>query len=55
MIDQHSIHHSKAVRAWLAEKSELYLMPGYRPELNHDELLDAASVYGSLLRAWHHR
>ncbi|WP_435862637.1 transposase, partial [Streptomyces spectabilis] len=39
-----AVHRSKAVRAWLAEntqRTELHLMPGYSPELNPDELLNA--------------
>ncbi|MFJ5679044.1 transposase [Streptomyces sp. NPDC093097] len=37
-------HRSKTVWAWLekhAERLELHLMPGYSPELNPDELLNA--------------
>ncbi|MFL4903768.1 transposase [Streptomyces sp. MMS24-I2-30] len=40
----HPVHRSKAVRAWLAENAErieLHLTPGYSPELNPDELLNA--------------
>ncbi|WP_461090421.1 IS630 family transposase, partial [Streptomyces incanus] len=44
IVDRHPVHRSKAVRAWLeenAERIELHLMPGYSPELNPDELLNA--------------
>ncbi|MEU0163684.1 transposase, partial [Streptomyces sp. NPDC006261] len=44
IVDRHPVHRSKAVRAWLAENTErveLHLMPGYSPELNPDELLNA--------------
>ncbi|WP_331751204.1 transposase (plasmid) [Streptomyces globisporus] len=44
IADRHPVHRSKAVRAWLeknAERIELHLMPGYSPELNPDEILNA--------------
>ncbi|ONI92747.1 hypothetical protein ALI22I_02145 [Saccharothrix sp. ALI-22-I] len=44
VADRHPVHRSKAVRAWLqdnTERVELHLMPGYSPELNPDELLNA--------------
>ncbi|MEU5431536.1 IS630 family transposase [Streptomyces olivoreticuli] len=44
IADRHPVHRSKAVRAWLetnAERVELHLMPGYSPELNPDEILNA--------------
>jgi transposase len=44
IVDRHPVHRSKAVRAWLEENTdrvELHLMPGYSPELNPDELLNA--------------
>ncbi|MEU2874446.1 IS630 family transposase [Streptomyces olivoreticuli] len=44
IADRHPVHRSKAVRTWLeanAERIELHLMPGYSPELNPDELLNA--------------
>lgn len=44
IADRHPVHRSKTVRAWLAENTErieLHLMPGYSPELNPDELLNA--------------
>ncbi|MFD1325824.1 IS630 family transposase [Micromonospora sonneratiae] len=44
IADRHPVHRSKAVHAWLTENTqriELHLMPGYSPELNPDELLNA--------------
>lgn len=44
IADRHPVHRSKAVREWLganAERVELHFMPGYSPELNPDELLNA--------------
>ncbi|MCH0571921.1 transposase [Streptomyces sp. MUM 136J] len=44
IADRHPVHRSKTVRAWLAENAErveLHLMPGYSPELNPDDLLNA--------------
>ncbi|WP_433272694.1 IS630 family transposase [Actinosynnema sp. CS-041913] len=44
IADRHPVLRSRAVRAWLqanAERVELHLMPGYSPELNPDELLNA--------------
>ncbi|WP_229880129.1 IS630 family transposase [Streptomyces echinoruber] len=44
IADRHPVHRSKAVRTWLdnnADRVELHLMPGYSPELNPDELLNA--------------
>ncbi|WP_424187598.1 IS630 family transposase [Actinokineospora sp. G85] len=44
VADRHPVHRSKAVRAWLqanTDRIELHLMPGYSPELNPDELLNA--------------
>ena len=44
IADRHPVHRSKAVTAWLdanADRVELHLMPGYSPELNPDELLNA--------------
>ncbi|MFC6094704.1 IS630 family transposase [Saccharothrix lopnurensis] len=41
---RHPVHRGKAARAWLeanADRVELHLMPGYSPELNPDELLNA--------------
>jgi transposase len=44
ITDRHPVHRSKTVTAWLAGNSdrvELHLMPGYSPELNPDEILNA--------------
>jgi transposase len=44
IADRHPVHRSKAVKAWLetnADRIELHLMPGYSPELNPDEILNA--------------
>ncbi|MFD9219643.1 transposase [Streptomyces sp. NPDC060064] len=44
IVGRHPVHRSKAVKRWLAENAErieLHLMPGYSPELNPDELLNA--------------
>lgn len=45
VVDNHSTHHAKAVRRWLAgndrhERLELVFLPAYSPELNPDELLN---------------
>jgi hypothetical protein len=44
IADRHAVHRSKAVHTWWTENAdrvELHLMPGYSPELNPDELLNA--------------
>jgi transposase len=44
IVDRHSAHRSKAVRAWLSDHEdeiELHCLPSYSPELNPDELVDA--------------
>jgi transposase len=44
IADRHPVHRGKAVKDWLvdnAQRVELHLMPGYSPELNPDELLNA--------------
>jgi transposase len=44
VADRHPVHRSKAVKAWLQDNAgriELHFMPGYSPELNPDELLNA--------------
>ncbi|WP_406134452.1 IS630 family transposase [Streptomyces zaomyceticus] len=44
IVDRHSAHRSKAVRAWLAghkDQVELHFLPSYSPELNPDELVNA--------------
>ncbi|GAB2785366.1 IS630 family transposase [Streptomyces chlorus] len=44
VVDRHSAHRSKTVRAWLADHKdqvELHFLPSYSPELNPDELVNA--------------
>jgi transposase len=44
VIDGHPVHRSKAVTAWVAERSdriELHFLPPYAPHLNPDELVNA--------------
>jgi transposase len=44
VVDGHSAHHSRKVRAWPADhpdRIELHFLPSYSPELNPDELLNA--------------
>lgn len=71
IVDGHPVHKAKAVRAWLdehAERIRMFLLPGYAPELNPDELLnhDVKQAVGktrprdrdalkSALRSWLHR
>ena len=43
IVDGHPVHRAKAVAVWLAEHAEhvqMFLLPGYSPELNPDELLN---------------
>ncbi|MFF4084142.1 IS630 family transposase [Streptomyces sp. NPDC001777] len=43
VVDRHSAHRSKAVRAWLADHKDeikLHFLPSYSPELNPDELVN---------------
>jgi transposase len=43
IVDGHPVHKSKKIRQWLAEhveEIELFLLPGYSPELNPDEMLN---------------
>lgn len=43
ILDNHSVHRSKAVKAWVEARSErlkVYYLPGYSPELNPDELVN---------------
>lgn len=43
VLDRHPVHRSAKVRRWLEanqKKIELFLLPGYSPELNPDELLN---------------
>ena len=44
ILDNLCVHHAKAVQQWLAEnadKIEVFYLPGYSPELNPDEQLNA--------------
>ncbi|WP_437099857.1 IS630 family transposase [Streptomyces sp. enrichment culture] len=44
VVDGHSAHRSRKVRAWLAahpDDVELHFLPPYSPELNPDELVNA--------------
>ena len=44
ILDNLRVHHSKAVRKWLRENEDkilVFYLPGYSPELNPDELLNA--------------
>ncbi|MFD5937314.1 IS630 family transposase [Streptomyces sp. NPDC060333] len=44
IVDRHSAHRSRTVRAWLAghkDEIELHFLPSYSPELNPDELVNA--------------
>ena len=43
ICDNHSTHHAKTVKAWVAkrpERIELVFLPAYSPELNPDEYLN---------------
>ena len=43
IVDNHPVHKSKKVKAWLAENAgqiSMFLLPGYSPELNPDEMLN---------------
>ena len=43
ILDGHSVHRSKMVKAWVAERSDrlrLFYLPPYSPELNPDEYLN---------------
>lgn len=43
IVDGHPVHKAKAVKEWLEGKKELiemFILPGYSPELNPDELLN---------------
>jgi transposase len=43
IVDGHPVHKSDLVKRWVArrpERIELFLLPGYSPELNPDELLN---------------
>ncbi|WP_029767251.1 IS630 family transposase [Haloglycomyces albus] len=44
VLDGHSVHRSKAVRDWVAARSEaieLHFLPPYSPQLNPDEMVNA--------------
>ena len=44
ILDNLRVHHSKAVKKWLAENAEriqVFYLPSYSPELNPDEMLNA--------------
>ena len=44
ILDNLRVHHSKPVKAWLAEHQdqiEVFYLPSYSPELNPDESLNA--------------
>ena len=44
ILDNLSVHHSRPVKAWLAERKdqiEVFYLPAYSPELNPDERLNA--------------
>lgn len=48
IVDNLRVHHSKQVKAWLAELTdqiEMFYLPGYCPELNPDERLNADLKY----------
>jgi transposase len=71
IVDGHPVHKAKVVRAWLKEHAHrirMFLLPGYAPELNPDELLnhDVKQAVGktrprdrddlkSAVRSWLHR
>lgn len=53
IVDGHPVHKSAAARAWLAQRRnriELFLLPGYSPELNPDELLNQDTKSNALGR-----
>ena len=48
ILDNLRVHHSKVVKAWLADKKdriEIFYLPSYSPELNPDERLNADLKY----------
>jgi len=48
ILDNLRVHHSRSVKAWLAlhqAKIEVFYLPGYSPELNPDERLNADLKY----------
>lgn len=53
ILDNLRVHHSKPVKAWLAEhhtQIEVFYLPSYSPELNPDERLNADLKYA--LGSW---
>lgn len=43
IVDRHPVHRSRVVHAWLnknVERIEMFLLPGYSPDLNPDEMLN---------------
>jgi len=53
IVDGHPVHKSAGVRDWLARhdrRIELFLLPGYSPELNPDELLNQDTKTNALGR-----
>lgn len=48
ILDNLRVHHSKPVKAWLADRKEqieVFYLPSYSPELNPDERLNADLKY----------
>ena len=48
ILDNLRVHHSKLVKAWLADKQakiEVFYLPSYSPQLNPDERLNADLKY----------
>jgi transposase len=43
IVDNPPAHHSKTVKKWIDDRSdqiEIFFLPPYRPDLNHEELLN---------------
>ena len=38
ILDDLRMHHSKPVKAWLADHKHIFYLASYSPELNHDEM-----------------
>ena len=54
ILDNLRVHHSKPVKAWLAEHAdaiEVFYLPSYSPELNPDEMANADIKQGVTTRA----
>ena len=48
ILDNLRVHHSKLVKAWLADKTEkikVFYLPSYSPQLHPDERLNADLKY----------